>query len=324
LAAFRFTSPDKEAIETLAAQYGGTPQPWDEPKASVQGQWEVFTEADTIDVLLPADDALSVWYEKWAGSGCERRCDGLVCTLPNAGPDGDDEEAACLCSKQGIMSCSVKTRLNVVLPGVNFMGVWRYESTSWAVADEMSAIEPILQSVQARGILRARLVLEQRSKITPKGKRNFTVTKLVLAATMEELASGMAGLPGIPVSTQQPAGALGTGKIEGGGQPGEVPPPSLDDDIVDAELVPTAGISEQERAWLGWLDIIEQASGLARDDIIRGLVLSATDGRMDALDGVSEEEFGMVCDKAEQLVKGQYEVTGVGLDGRLKVKAARA
>jgi hypothetical protein len=311
-----------------------------EPKASVSDQWEVFTEASDIAVLLPADDALSVFYEQWQGSGCQRRCDGLVCTLPNAGPDGDDESAPCLCAAQGVMVCLPKTRLAVALPGIEFRGVWRFESSSWAVADEMSAVEPMLQAVQARGILRARLVLEKRSKITPKGKRNFTVTKLVLAATMEELASGTAGLPGIPVHTQ-PTAALGTGNIGGEGSvealrasdedsgmpaapSAPLPSPSSDDDIVDAELVETPGISEQEKQWMAMLDLIQQASGLDRPDIIKGLVLSATDGRMDALDGVTTEEFDMVVDKAEQLVKGQYEITGVGLDGRLKVKAARA
>lgn len=330
LSAFRFTSADRQAIDALAARYGGTVREWNEPKAAVQGQYEVLTEAAEIDVLLP-EGALSTFYEHWQGSGCQRRCDGETCTLPLSGPDGDTEEAPCLCNVQGVMLCKPKVRLAVALPGIEFRGVWRLESSSWAAADEMASIEPLLQQVQARGILRAKLVLERRSKMTAAGKRNFTVPKLVLAATMEELASGSASLAGIPVHTEEPKGALGMGDYrppfdDESALPYERPfDPASDDEITDAEVVEdTPGTSEQEKKWLLHMDTLIAATGLTRPELVRGLVLSATDGEKEDLVGLPLEEWSAVCQKADDLVSGEFEVTGVALDGRLRVKRVRA
>lgn len=335
LSAFRFTSPDRGAIEALAGQYGGAVTEWVEPKAAVQGQWQVFTEASEIDVLLP-EGALSTGYESWSGGGCQRRCDGETCVLPpNA--EGDMEEAPCLCARQGVMVCSPKVRLAVALPGIEFRGVWRLDSSSWAAADEMSAIEPVLQQVQARGILRAKLVLERRSKMTGAGKRNFTVPKLVLAATLEELAAGMASLAGVPVHAERMP-ALGQGDDEGlaasvatavahdvdGSSGGYTP----DDEITDAELIeqedpPLTGADEGmtylEKQWEWAVDVIEARCDLTRDEIIRGLCLSVSSGVAEKVNHLDVDNWGRLVGKAETLARSGFAITGVAEDGRLLV-----
>ena len=40
---FRFTSPDKEAVEQIANLYGGEVNKWNDKKASPPNQWEVIT-----------------------------------------------------------------------------------------------------------------------------------------------------------------------------------------------------------------------------------------------------------------------------------------
>ena len=52
LTTFRFTSPDRNAIEQIARLYGGEARPWSDPKASPQNQFEVYTESSRISVML--------------------------------------------------------------------------------------------------------------------------------------------------------------------------------------------------------------------------------------------------------------------------------
>src|SRR5688572_23032132 len=49
LKTFRFTSTQKNLIDELARQYGGTVQPWED------GQWEVISTVDEIEVFLLPD-----------------------------------------------------------------------------------------------------------------------------------------------------------------------------------------------------------------------------------------------------------------------------
>ena len=77
---FRFTSPDKEAIQQIADAYGGDVKSWTPPK-SKQEQWEVITTSSEIRVFLPPN-SIDVWYEQWSGGGCQRRCDGVSADVP--------------------------------------------------------------------------------------------------------------------------------------------------------------------------------------------------------------------------------------------------
>jgi len=74
---FRFTSPDKAAIERIAELYGGDVQQWKD--APVGTEWEVYSKATELEVLLPPTDiAFSQFFEHWSGGGCLRRCDSVT------------------------------------------------------------------------------------------------------------------------------------------------------------------------------------------------------------------------------------------------------
>lgn len=213
---FRFTSPDQAAIETIASLYGGVARPWDDPKASVRNQFEVKTDVASIPVIVPPG-GLSVWYESWTAGGCDRRCDGETMFIRK----GRESNDPCACDAANIMTCKPHTRLNVILTGIRFGGVWRLETKGWNAAHEISAMERMIFQLQDKmGPINARLVLEKRSK---PGK-NFVVPKL-------ELDMDLAGL------------AAGQGNVVAIGGPGPVlvalPAPSKaqDDQVVDAEIM---------------------------------------------------------------------------------------
>jgi hypothetical protein len=77
LKAFRFTSPSREILTQVATLYGGEVQPWT-PANGGPSEFEVYSEATRLPVLIPPRDSVSQWYEHYQGSKCVRRCDGQV------------------------------------------------------------------------------------------------------------------------------------------------------------------------------------------------------------------------------------------------------
>ena len=193
---FRFTSPDRRSIEQVARLYGGEVTPWSDPLAA-PGQFEVITETNEISVALPPDPLSDTMYELWAGSGCQRRCDGEMCTLARGGgPDGGEPmDVECVCARRGELECKLTTRLSVILPEVRFLGLWRLDTKGKNAAYELPGMVAGIQALQGReGFVRAVLRLEERSQRTPSGKRNFVVPMLGLDNTPDELIAGEAQL----------------------------------------------------------------------------------------------------------------------------------
>ena len=215
---FRFTSPDRIAIEQLAEQFGGQYNPWSDPKASPINQFEVITTASEIPVwILPG--GLSVAYEMWSGGGCVRRCDGIECETSMRSYDADYEPVMvpCVCSSEGKLSCKPYTRLSVVIPSIRFGGSWRMESKGWNAAEELPGMVDMISQLQANGTLQGSLRLERRQ--SQGGRRKFVVPTLTVNRSVEEIMSGMVSV----------SDALSTGD-----SPVELAAP---DEVIDAELV---------------------------------------------------------------------------------------
>ena len=167
---FRLTSRSEEVIRSAAAVYGGTPRPWED-------QWEVITDTDRLDIVIPPGVQFSQWMELWSGGGCIRRCDGVTELLA-------DEPCGSASSKvetrSGVreippcprdpaerrdlaaagFACKPTTRLSVILPALPDLGSWRIESHGYYAAAELSGTVDVLQS--ADRLLPARLRLDQR------------------------------------------------------------------------------------------------------------------------------------------------------------------
>lgn len=191
---FRFTSPQQDLITAIARLYGGTAAQWNEPKAKVKRQWQVVIDAAEIDVYLPGE-ALTIWYELWAGGGCQRRCDGVTCTVPaQVGPqDWELQEVGCICDRKQVMECKPYTRLNVIIPNVPFAGVWRLESKGWNAAHELPGMADLIANLQGTGrMVAATLGVERRDEMVMGRKQSFVVPKLAIKQTALELQQGQA------------------------------------------------------------------------------------------------------------------------------------
>lgn len=186
---FRFTSADKRRIEQIAELYGGTVEPWQAPAGA---QWQVVSERNEIDVIVPPTDlGFSQHYELWSAGGCQRRCDGVTESIT---------EGPCLCNPED-RECDIHTRLSVLLRDVPGLGVWRLDTQGWYAAQELIGAVEVLQVAAGRGaLLPARLRLDQRQVKRPdkNGKvvtRRFAVPVIDIEITPAQLLAGGQGQP---------------------------------------------------------------------------------------------------------------------------------
>lgn len=197
---WRITSHDSDALDQLADMYGGTVQPWRD--APTVGQWELFTEAHTLSVVLPPDPlGDGPVYELWSGKGRQRRCDATTCETFRSGPDGPEPvEVPCICNANEKLECKPKTRLQVMLPGIRFSGVWRYDSGSGNVADELAGMVYEVLGGVPRGFIEAELCLENRRS----GTNKYTIPVIRIATSLASLAAGEVPVLGAGTPTPAP------------------------------------------------------------------------------------------------------------------------
>lgn len=190
LDSFRFTSTSDEYIRDLAQLYGGTPRPWD--NNGLAG-WEVYTDAKSIPVIA-VKGGLSQWMETWSGGGCIHRCDGeqtvdgTLCvndttTITIKGETYSAHEVA-----------KPTTRLSLMLPELEAIGVWRMETHGWNAAAEIPAVAELAQHVG--DLVPAVLHLVERRAIRDGKTSRFVVPVLDLrigAARLREIAAEKSG-----------------------------------------------------------------------------------------------------------------------------------
>ncbi len=222
LTTFKFTSPNRRVIESVALAYGGNVAPY-EPARGVKG-WGVVTEATAIGVMVAlGTKVIEQSYELWGGGGAERRCDGRydernpasaqfngyapapgTCRCPKklqgnqpiTDVEGyyvvDDDRRKAASKAKKPTACKPHTRLWVRLPDVDTLGVWQYESSGEVVADEMADIAYQLAEWAARGnVVPAELSLTWREKNNPgEDKQIFPVVVLDTIHGIRALATG--------------------------------------------------------------------------------------------------------------------------------------
>lgn len=217
---FILTSHSRPYIEAAAALWGGEVEAWT-PQGSNIGQYRVITRASSIDAIMPTGDPLSQSYEMWSGGGCARRCDGereqlsrrpCLC-LAEFGEDwherGPDEV------------CRPTSRINVMLPDLPDLGVWRLESHSYYAADAMAgSVDAVLAATEGRSMMPVRVWIEQRKRVSRGKTKVFPVVMVV--PRIPKLRHALSG----PIST---AAALDPGtlvdrpQLEAGPSPAPAP-----------------------------------------------------------------------------------------------------
>jgi len=184
LESFRLTSADRRRIDAAADLYGGAVAEWESPAGR---QWEVVTDSDSLDVIVPPSDlAFSQAYEQWSAGGCQVRCDGRWDSI------GDKP---CHCDPD-MRACDIHTRLSVMLRDLPGVGVWRIDSSGYYAAVELAGAVQVLAAAAGKGVmLPARLRLDQRTVKRDGQTRRFAVPVLDVDVTPGQLLGGGAGQP---------------------------------------------------------------------------------------------------------------------------------
>ena len=177
LSKFRFTSPSKPILEQVATLYGGTVQPWTPANGGPQ-EWEVFSTSDRLPILIPPRNAVSQWYELYAGSRCIRRCDGEV---------EQKSDQSCMCNPAK-RQCSITTRVNVMLRDVPALGQWLLISKGYYAGTTLPDAAELLALVG--GYVPGWLGMEEKSVQRDEGPSRFMVPTIDVDITPRELMAG--------------------------------------------------------------------------------------------------------------------------------------
>jgi hypothetical protein len=182
---FRFTSPSKEILASVADLYGGTVQPWT-PANGGPSEFEVYSTTNRLPVLIPPRDAVSQWYELYAGSKCQRRCDGVT---------EHKRDRPCLCDPDN-RECSITTRVNVMLRDVPALGQWLLVTKGYYAATELPPAAELL--AQAGGYVAGWLGMEEKLVQREQGPARFMVPTLDVEITPAALMAGqVTGAPAV-------------------------------------------------------------------------------------------------------------------------------
>lgn len=217
LEAWRLTGANRVALDAAAGLYGGEVREW--VGAPTPGQYELFTESRVLDVMVPpSQEPYSLWYERWSGGGCERRCDSIRDHLNDQPCDCNADDRA----------CKPTLRVSLALYRIPGLGVWRYESHGFYAATELPATLDLLARASTRGqYLTGFLRLEERATKSKKsGTRRFLVPVLDLEQTIGELA-GLSS-PSSGEFAPEPAAVLTSAAA--GSLPAATDPPASDDE----------------------------------------------------------------------------------------------
>lgn len=193
LKAFRFTSASKEILVQVATLYGGEVQPWT-PANGGPAEFEVYSEATRLPVLIPPRDAVSQWYEHYQGSRCVRRCDGQT---------EQKSDKPCMCNPEDRM-CKMTTRVNVMLRDVAALGQWLLISKGYYAAVELPPAAELL--AQVGGYVQGWLGMEEKLVVRDEGPTRFMVPTLDVEITPTQLMAGnISGAPAVAAGPERVA-----------------------------------------------------------------------------------------------------------------------
>lgn len=196
---FRFTTSSRITAEAIAELYGGEVREWN-------GELEVITGKTEIGVTVPPrDQVVSQWYEMWTAGGCQRRCDSQhdqisngPCQCPHAADPSDAEETATAALERARLAkmnppraCGLVTRINVMIPDLPGLGVFRLDTGSYYAATEIGDSAALMQMARDRGVfLPAILRIEHRQRVSGGQTKKFPVPVLEVLTTFRALATG--------------------------------------------------------------------------------------------------------------------------------------
>lgn len=206
LETFRFTTGSRYVADAIAELYGGNVAPWGK-------QWEVITDRDEVDVIVPPrDQVITQWYEWWTAAGCLRRCDSQIeqksggpCKCPHADDPTDPvavevaaRERDRLAKLNPPQACQRKTRINVMIPDLPGLGVFRLDTGSFYAAGEVLDAGDLMQAARDRNVfLPAKVRIDAREQVENGKTKKYPVPLLDILVPFRQIVTGQLEAAGI-------------------------------------------------------------------------------------------------------------------------------
>jgi hypothetical protein len=248
LTTFRFTTASRTTADAVAELFGGQVRDW-------EGQFEVITEKSEIGVTVPPRDAvISQWYEMWTAGGCQRRCTGQreqisggPCKCPHAEDPSDADEVAAMALERARLhkadpskACGLVTRINVMIPDLPGLGVFRLDTGSFYAAGESGDKADLMEMARDRNVfLPAILRIEWRKRVAGGQTKTYPVPVLEILPTFRAIASGQLEAAGIAAQLP-PAPGEQRRAITAGTPAPESSPVPVQRHAVQHDKIPTA------------------------------------------------------------------------------------
>lgn len=254
---FRFTTGSRIAADAIADLYGGTVKDWN-------NEFEVITGKSAIGVTVPPrDQVVSQWYEMWSAGGCARRCDsqieqisGKPCLCPHADDPTDlaqveaaAKERARLAAMNPPQACKAVTRINLMLPDLPGLGVFRLDTHSYYAAVEIGDAASLMQAARDKGVfLPAVLRIDHRQRVAGGQTKKFPVPVLEVMATFRQIASGQLEAGGLTAQLPPPPGEQQRAITSGQAAPAAATPAPQAAPVLDAGERPVSAQEIADRA----------------------------------------------------------------------------
>lgn len=224
---WRITTGSRYQADAISARFGGEVRSWER-------EFEVITDTNRLPVTVPPrDEVVSQWYEMWNKGGAMRRCDsqreqigGGPCLCPHAKDPGNADECAIaalersrLATMNPPQACKLITRVNVMIPDLPGLGVFRLDTNSYYAAVEIGDTARLMQVARDRGVfLPAEFRIEQRQRVAGGQTKKFPVPVLEVLTTFRDLATGAIESAGIvaqlpPAPGEQPRAITGGAQV---------------------------------------------------------------------------------------------------------------
>ena len=149
---WRVTSDDKAVLETIAKQFGGTVQEWDNEKQP----FEVFTDATAVNVVV---EKIFSAMTLWGRNGVIRKCDGQTISYPEeqAGqPCPTCSTAPDLATRKQMAQqgtgCQPDVTIRFRLKDFEDLGVFEFKSGSWNLAQDIGRSESALEKFGGKAV----------------------------------------------------------------------------------------------------------------------------------------------------------------------------
>jgi hypothetical protein len=174
------TSHAEHYAQAAAEAWGGDVERW-QPQGNGAPQFRVITKAEQIDALLPPGDPLNQYNEMWTKGGCQRRCDGQteqISRMPCLclAEFGEDWHLLRQDQYRKDKVCAATSRLNVILPDMPDVGVWRAETHSFYAANEWGGtVDMVLSGTEGKGLVPVSLRIEPRTRVAGGQTKHFPV-----------------------------------------------------------------------------------------------------------------------------------------------------